>query len=384
MSRRGLLVALGTAVVGVLIVVTAVLVGVRTRSPDEAVADARPPRASPVTVEVERRVLTEPVVLRARVVAGRSTPLRPPEAATGADSVVTSVHVRRGQILREGDVVLVRSGAPMFALRLPFPLYRDITSGMKGPDVVELQRALGRTGAGTVTSGVFDAATREAVRRFYAARGFTAPTTATPDPSLSADAQRRRPSVVFERSAVLRVDRSGRRVTRVLARVGTILKDADTAVAELDAGRPRLAAVAAADQVKLLSRAQPATVVDDITGTRTRARIVSVGDRVVRSPSGGNGFLVRLAFTGAPLAPTEDRTVRVEVAVASTHAEVLAVPVTALFSRPDGTTIVTVVHGGRHTDVTVRTGATAGGWTEIAPVDGITEGTPLLVSEGGG
>jgi hypothetical protein len=58
--------------------------------------------------------------------------------------------------------------------------------------------------------------------------------------------------------------------------------------------------------------------------------------------------------------------------------------VSAIFSRADGTTFVTVVEDGTPEDVTVRAGRMAGGWVEITgdTIGGrVIEGTEVVVSE---
>ncbi|WP_119729260.1 peptidoglycan-binding domain-containing protein [Thermomonospora amylolytica] len=395
------------AAVVVSLAVGGVVVGPRLKSPAQVVADAAPPEASVVTAVAEERRLTEPVILRGRVKPGPSVPLRPPAAAVGEASVVTSVPVRKGDRLREGQVLLVRSGEPMFVVRMPFALYRDILPGMTGPDVAEIQRVLRRLGYRTGARGAYDEVTQAAVDRLYRDRGHRAPRSAAPDtggggdgsdggdgggepdpggrePSPQADAPASGP--VLARSAVLRVDRTGRRVTRVRVKVGSVLSDARSPLVELDGGDPYLETLATAEQVDLLREGLRAQVTDDVAGRRAEAEIVSVGRSVVNGGQGEeSGFRIRLEFTGAPLEPAEDRTVRVDVGAADGSAEVLAVPVTAVFSRPDGGTQVTVLGpGGRRTDVTVTAGKMAGGWVEItdAVPDGVLgPGTSVVVSE---
>ncbi|MEU4237838.1 hypothetical protein [Actinoplanes sp. NPDC026619] len=67
--------------------------------------------------------------------------------------------------------------------------------------------------------------------------------------------------------------------------------------------------------------------------------------------------------------------------VAASATKVLAVPVTALYSRPDGTTFVTTVSEHDKTaDVTVTTGQIAGGWVEIRDPE-LAEGVRVVVGE---
>ena len=174
--RRWLVAGVAATAAVVVVAATATIVGRQLRSPAQLAADAAAPPPSLVTAAVERRVLAEPVVLRGKVQPGDSVKLYPPGSAIGTNSVVTKVPAKVGDTVREGQVLLERSGEPIFALVLPFRLYRDITAGVKGPDVTEVQKALRRIGYRVNVSGAFDAQTQQAVRTLYANRGYTAPT----------------------------------------------------------------------------------------------------------------------------------------------------------------------------------------------------------------
>src|SRR4051794_20768119 len=82
--RRIRLLAAAGVVAGVLALFGVSLVaGPRLRSPQQAAADAAAPPASLITVAAQERVLTEPVVLRGKVVPGASVKVHPPAAALG-------------------------------------------------------------------------------------------------------------------------------------------------------------------------------------------------------------------------------------------------------------------------------------------------------------
>ncbi|CAL9491492.1 hypothetical protein SUDANB95_03226 [Actinosynnema sp. ALI-1.44] len=364
-TRRGLVVALtGTAVALTALVATGVVLGPRLRSPQQAAADAAPPPASLVTVRAERRVLAEPIVLRGQVTAGASTPLLPPTAAVGESSVVTKVAVRTGQQLSEGDVVIARADEPMFALVLPFPLYRDIAPGDRGADVDAVQAVLRRLGYAVPRTGVLDAATQDAVRRLYAAKGWA---------GRAADGG-------LKRSAVVALDRPGRTVTAVHVRVGGALTDPKAPIVSLD-GQPAFVRTRATrDQAHLLTAGQPVTIYDDAGGHRAAGSVGAVGTDLVAAEDGSTGVEVTLDFTDQALAGATGRAVRIDI-VATSAEEVLAVPITAVLTRPDGTTFVTAVRPGGGADVTVTTGRSAGGWVAITPAepDGVAAGVEVVV-----
>ncbi|WP_328650448.1 hypothetical protein OG598_19220 [Micromonospora sp. NBC_00330] len=368
--RSVLLVALFLTAV-LLVTVGAVLIGPTLRSPDQLAADAAPPAPSPVTALVERRKLVEPVVLRGRLQPGPSVRVFAPAASLGPSSVVTKVLARKGDRAVEGRVLVERSGQPMFALALPFPLYRDLTAGARGPDVTEVQRAMRRIGYSVPTSGVLDSTTRRQLTRFYRDRGYQVGGAATGSAAL------------LPQSDVLLIDRAGRRLSTVHARVGQTLVDPKAPLLELDGQAPTIVATAAVEQAALLRPDQQTDVTDDLADARTKAAVETVGTEAVTGPDGQTGIEVRFRFTEAALTVDANRSVRLDVRT-SAAAEVLAVPVTAIYSRPDGSTFVTVVTDANDTtDITVTTGQTAGGWVELrepAPPS-VAAGVSVMVGE---
>ncbi len=389
-ARRRWIVVSGAALVAVLVVAaSATAVGRQLRSPAQLAADAEPPAASVVSATVERRVVAEPVVLRGRIRPGAGVRLYPPASAVGPNSVVTRIPAKPGTRIREGQVLLERSGEPLFVLVSPFPLYRDLTAGLTGPDVVQVQRALDRLGYDVAATGEFDARTRRAVAELYDDRGYAAPTgggpvgapppTPTPPGPGAGDAGA---TVSLPQAHVVVLRRARQRISAVNVRVGDVLTDPRSALFDLDRGSPSLVAVASAEQAALLTVGQDAAATDDGAGTETRVEISSIGSQAVES-DGRTGYEVRFRFTGKALSGTGQRSVRVDIDVAGGAAPVLAVPVTAVFSRADGTTFVSVADGGATEDVPVRTGRIAGGWVEIVDADDrVAEGAAVVVSEG--
>src|SRR5690606_33889032 len=139
--------------------------------------------------------------------------------------------------------------------------------------------------------------------------------------------------------------------------VGDVLTSVETVLFEVNGGAPYVLGGASRDQAALITVGQPATVVDEATGRTSTATVDQVATEPNSDPSLGiTGFAVRLSFTGEAMQPIEDRTVRVDIAAAADDAPVLAVPVTAVYSRADGTTFVTVLRAdGKTNDVTVTT-----------------------------
>lgn len=83
--------------------------------------------------------------------------------------------------LKEGDVILVASGRPVFAFQGEIPAYRDFVAGVSGGDVRQLKSSLKRLGfdPGPI-EGPYDEDTAAAVANWYSSAGWQ-PFGATPE-----------------------------------------------------------------------------------------------------------------------------------------------------------------------------------------------------------
>ncbi|MFB7615382.1 peptidoglycan-binding protein [Kitasatospora sp. NPDC056181] len=155
------------------------------KSPAQAAAESKPPPADVLTAPVEKRVLTDSVVVRGLVSAGQSVDVAPAGGAAGgagAKPVVTKLPLKAGDQAQAGQSVLEVAGRPVFALKGDLPVYRDLRPGATGQDVKQLRQALKELGFGSDDDpeGAYGAATKAAVQAFYAARGYD-PLPASPD-----------------------------------------------------------------------------------------------------------------------------------------------------------------------------------------------------------
>jgi peptidoglycan hydrolase-like protein with peptidoglycan-binding domain len=153
----------------------------RIISPAEAAARTAPPTPSPILVPVEERVLTSDIVARGTARYGLPQSISiVPSALKPSIGVVTTLPLRNAQ-LQEGDVALTVSGRPVFILQGDAPVYRDLTPGLAGEDVRQLERALKRLGfnPGAVDK-TYDEMTSAAVAAWYEAAGWE-PFGPTPD-----------------------------------------------------------------------------------------------------------------------------------------------------------------------------------------------------------
>lgn len=151
------------------------LAATRVKSPAKLAAEAAPPPASLITYPVEKRVLSSDLIIRGTmrysdpiVVALASSTLRPLPILVSEPPV-------KGATLNEGNVALVVSGRPVFAIRGATPGYRDLGPGSVGADVRQLEEFLTRAGfAPGKADSRYDGATTAAVTKWYAKAGYQA------------------------------------------------------------------------------------------------------------------------------------------------------------------------------------------------------------------
>ena len=166
------------------------------KSPQQLAADTAPPSATVTTAAVVSQVLTSSVQMRGVVYpstqydvyvsapSSSSSSSAPVSGSSGAGSSTGAVYISKlevatGETIRNGQQLAELDGQPLFALTGPVPAWRDLTPGESGPDVAELQHALGSLGYydGGDTAGYFGAATRDAVSAFNTHLGYAVPTT---------------------------------------------------------------------------------------------------------------------------------------------------------------------------------------------------------------
>lgn len=164
------------AVIGAVVLAAALgwFFGSQIQSPAEAAADAEPPEASNITVQVTREVLSADVITRGDIVYDEpvSVALSGSFAETPEKLVVTQA-VEVNTELAEGAVAVEVVGRPVFVLTGEIPMYRDLRPGATGDDVLQVEEALSRMGlfAGT-PDNVWDAGTSAAVAAWYESAGY--------------------------------------------------------------------------------------------------------------------------------------------------------------------------------------------------------------------
>ena len=167
-----------SGVVGVVVVAAGVgwFFGSQIRSPAEVAADAEPPPASNITVEVVSETLSADVIARGDVVYDE--PVQMTLSGSFADQparLVVTETVEEGDELVEGALAVEVVGRPVFLLAGEIPMYRDLRPGATGDDVLQLEEALARLGFFSDTPDEsWDDATGTALAAWYESAGYRA------------------------------------------------------------------------------------------------------------------------------------------------------------------------------------------------------------------
>jgi len=180
LRRRRRTLLLGAATAGVLALA---MLGLSSavKSPAQVAAATAAPPPSLLTAPVQRRVLSDTVVLRGTVVQERMIPVEPATVFEAERVVVTAVRVKRGQQVKAGQILVEVSGRPVIAMPGPLPAYRDIRPGARGRDVTQLQEALRAMGYRVARESTFGPSTKAALNRLYESLGYPVPHTGTAD-----------------------------------------------------------------------------------------------------------------------------------------------------------------------------------------------------------
>lgn len=143
-------------------------------SPAELAARTAAPDAGPITAPIEQRVISNTIIARGEI--GYADTLAVSVDAAGSESrpVITGHVPAVGAVLEPGSVVLEVAGRPVIALPGDLPVYRTMRPGMSGPDVLQLKHALNSLGyaVGDTASDYFDYNLSAALRRFYQQLGY--------------------------------------------------------------------------------------------------------------------------------------------------------------------------------------------------------------------
>jgi peptidoglycan hydrolase-like protein with peptidoglycan-binding domain len=421
--RRRVLLGVG---IGAALLAVGGLIGASfVKSPQQLAADTAAPPATVTTAAVVSQVLTSSVQMRGVVypsvqydvyVSAPSSSSSSPGAAgtssatssssTGAATgavYISKLEVAAGDTIRNGQQLAELDGQPLFVLTGAVPAWRDLTPGESGPDVAELQHALGALGYydGADTAGYFGPATQDAVAAYYQHLGYTAPSSGGMP---AAD-------VVFVPSLP----------ATVVAVNGAAGEQPGQPFLEL-AARGSLALTgelppAYAGQVKA---GLAVSIFDEVTGIHATGTVAGLGTATVTVPTGtvvdigsgaasasssssssssnsssssssssssGSGattFIPLAVHPSSPLAAAlNGENVLVTVDTGRTEGPVLTVPVAAIVTSASGTSYLTVVGAhGTQTDVPVTPGISENGYVQVTPAraGALSAGDRVVVS----
>lgn len=321
----------------------------------ETLAEAE--EAIAVFAPVEQRVVDSRDAFPATIKAGDVVPVVIPNAS---GAVVVRQGSNPGDTVSAGSLLAVLSGLPYFALPGPLPLYRDLTWGDTGDDVVHLQTALSAAGLEPGSSGRVDRQTFRAVSALFERSGF--------DFSCCSTIPHQQLAPVGELPATV----------VGVAVVGSVIGDKNPVV-QLREGEPFAAFTADAVAASTLTIGQVLTA--NIGGQTVTMEVESIGEFVEPTSSSPGGREVRTR----PAADSDiELTVGDQVTLfgPGTNEETLAVPLIAVRQDNDGTYVtIEVVEDGKRTleRVTVVVIRHGGGWAAIedGPLD---VGDEVLVS----
>ena len=167
MNGRGRIAGIAIAVV-VAAGVIGWVAGSQISSPAEVASRTAPPAAAPILVPAEERVISSDIVTRGTGRFGS-----PQQLSLASSSLKTSPGIAArlpaaGAEVREGDILFISSGRPVFVLAGAEPAFRDLGPGLKGDDVRQLEEALARLGFDPgAADGVYDGQTEAAVSAWY-------------------------------------------------------------------------------------------------------------------------------------------------------------------------------------------------------------------------
>ncbi|GAA1109903.1 hypothetical protein GCM10009630_03660 [Kribbella jejuensis] len=424
-SRRRVLV--GVAGVAVVSLGIGVAAGSRITSPEDAAAKTAPPSASQITVPVAKKVLSSKVVGRGDASFDGAVNIRVETSGLTTPAIVTGKVPAVGSTITEGKALLEITGRPVIGLAGVLPMYRTLSPGSKGPDVLQLEQTLDRLGydPGTVDDE-YTLDTSAAVEKLYDAAGYDPP---EPDERFTQAVDQAKKQVDAAKKQLRQAQSQLKAAKAAHAKDTSVqqgavddaeqnLSDAKTTLndAEFKAGTPL--PVSEVVYVKTLPRrvddvkverggtvngvvmsASGASLVvtvkvDAETAQRLKAGMAAsldvdgtpVAAKVRRVSKNGTQYDVVVApnaLTASQLAVLRDANVRVTIPVKSTSGKVLAVPLAALSSGSDGASRVEVLRNGQVELVPVTVGLSADGFAQVTPKGDakLSEGDQVVVGK---
>jgi hypothetical protein len=364
----------------VLLSVVSALVGSRFSTTNQIAARSTPPPSSLITVPLQYGHLVASVSMRANVSVSDPVLVAVPDDLGSDLAVVTTLSVTNGSSVSEGQVLLSVAESPVFVLQGSIPAFRDMAAGDSGVDIAELQSSLHRIGLSTGTDpiGAFGAGTALAVSKLYATRGYQSPSQTTS-----------KGKAFVPLGEVVFVPRLPVSVTSLNVRLGGLARAGDPLMT-LSSGTVALSGVTDAVSAAALRVGDSCLVTSDSNGATFRATVTSVSkiasSSQVVAGSGAPGFPLSMAPIGQINSGFVGQNVSVQIQTRTTSAKTWIVPITAVYTRANGTSFVTVVtRRSRTTVVAVSPGLVTGGQEAVTVVSGrLRVGEPVVVGANNG
>lgn len=382
----------GVAVVGLIVAV--IISSTAFKSPAQAMADAAPPKPTQVTVGVEVRPLYEQIITRGKIVSTPGLVVPLPQALVTAGGVVTGTPMQVGQAIYEGSPVLEVNGLPVLAFSWPFRAYRELHAGMSGPDVEQLEKSLVTLGLLVQANDIFDKQTSAALKKHYDNIGYpyrgndddkgNVPTAGSSKATDSATQQGASltGSVTLLPQQVLALPAEVERLESLDVKIGTEITPETKSLGSATAGSLIVNVVIPIAQAKHLVAGDAATI-SQSGGSELDLTVTEVAADVTDVPELGSGVLVKLLFnaSGGVASPT-GQTEKVVLSSGGSLASVTAVPLTAVYTNPDGSSYVELPERAAGGRIGITLGDAAGGWVEIRASDSpLEEGTEVVVGK---
>lgn len=340
----------------------------RFESPAQREARAAPPTPRAIYEPVTSGSLVDQVSARGTVEQSAVYPLEP--TALPERAVVTATNVAQGQEIRAGDLALAINGRPVVALPGSFGFYRDLTPGLVGPDVAQLQQGLAAAGLPTPPSeaGTFGIGTERAVAALYRRVGYPPATVDVPVAAAAGPQVRRAPTVPLTEVLVAPALPA---VVRTSPRVGHH-PAGDAPLLTLSRGEFVVASEVANSAVARLRPGMAATITPsggpDRYGRVWTIDTIDTTDAANAADSAGTSKVTIVGAAPLPAAwagASVVSTITIEVAAD----DGLLVPSRAVATTASGERVVLVATSGGSRRVAVTVRGTLAGRSAVNPVD---------------
>ena len=430
MKRRRTVLAI--VIVAVLVLSGLALAGaLLIKSPQQQIANAKGPRPSVLTAQVQRRNLSQTVVVRGTVAGSRTQDVTP-DTPEGSQPVITGLRVHPGGSVQAGSVLLEVAGRPLIALPGAIPAYRDMRPGTQGKDIAQLQSALRAVGEDPGEyDGYFGRGTKAAVSSLYGRLGYPDRTTgdadrqavqagqntvrsaqrAVEDASDALALLRSRPpndpAVAAASRSLFRaqqdLDSAEQDQADLIARSGTMMPLAEVVflpsfpsrveklngsigaqvkapLLTLSSGSLVVNASLNAAQQPLVKVGMSVQIVSEVLGSQAVGKVGRIGDLVTDPASGTTGYPLLVTSNTSLPAKFGGQDVRLTIQTARTAGPVLVVPISAVYAGADGrVSVLKQLSNGQTARIEVSAGVSGDGFVEVKPVSASLSPGDLVV-----